>query len=100
MSNQEKKLLNQVAIVTGASSGIGAGVAKALAEAGAVVVVNYSTSADKAEEILSEIKEAGGNGITLKADVSKEADVIKMFESTIKEYGTVDILINNAGLQK
>lgn len=99
MSNK-KKLLNQVAIVTGASSGIGAGVAKALAEAGALVVINYACSADKAEEVLAEIKGTGGDGFAMKADVSNEADVIRMFQKTIKEYGTVDILVNNAGLQK
>ncbi|SKC84207.1 SDR family oxidoreductase [Ohtaekwangia koreensis] len=95
-----KKLQGQVAIVTGASSGIGAGVAKALASAGAAVVVNYSSSADKAEEVLKEIKGEGGDGFTIKADVSKEEDVLRMFSETIKRYGTVDILVNNAGLQK
>lgn len=99
MSNR-KNLQDQVAIVTGASSGIGAGVAKALSEAGATVVVNYSSSADKAEAVLSEIKQRGGSGMTYRADVSKEADVQKMFSETIKQFGTVDILINNAGLQK
>jgi glucose 1-dehydrogenase len=94
------KLLNQVAIVTGASSGIGAGVAKALAAEGAKVVVNYSSSPDKAEKVLDEIKKSGGEGITFKADVSNEKEVVKMFQTTIEKYGTVDILINNAGLQK
>jgi glucose 1-dehydrogenase len=100
MSILSKKLQGQVAIVTGASSGIGAGVAKALSEAGAIVVVNYSSSPDKAEAVLSEIKIKGGEGITLKADVSNEQEVIEMFQQTIKRYGTVDILVNNAGLQK
>ncbi|HTJ48752.1 MAG TPA: SDR family NAD(P)-dependent oxidoreductase, partial [Cyclobacteriaceae bacterium] len=100
MIEKTKKLQGQVAIVTGASSGIGAGVAKALAEAGAIVVVNYSSSPDKAEKVLAEIKGAGGDGITIKADVSNEAEVISMFQQTIKKYGTVDILVNNAGLQK
>lgn len=99
MSNR-KKLQDQVAIVTGASSGIGAGIAKALSEAGATVVVNYSSSADKAEAVLGEIKQRGGQGIIWKADVSKEAEVQDMFRKTIEQFGTVDILINNAGLQK
>jgi glucose 1-dehydrogenase len=96
----DQKLKNQIAIVTGASSGIGAGIAKALSSAGATVVVNYSSSADKAEAVLAEIKQNGGNGITFKADVSHEDDVSKMFAETISRFGTVDILINNAGLQK
>lgn len=98
--SSNKKLSGQVAIVTGASSGIGAGVAKALAEAGAAVVVNYSNSPDKAEKVLAEIKSNGGEGFTIKADVSKEEDVLNMFAETYKRYKTVDILINNAGLQK
>jgi glucose 1-dehydrogenase len=96
---KKRKLEGQVAIVTGASSGIGAGVAKALALEGSRVVINYSSSADKAEKVLSEIKKEGGYGFTIKADVSKEADVLHMFHETIKKFGTVDILVNNAGLQ-
>lgn len=98
MSN--KKLSGQVAIITGASSGIGAGVAKALAEAGATVVVNYSSSADKAEAVLKEIRNAGGDGMLFKADVGNEQDVQALFAQTLQRYGTVDILVNNAGLQK
>lgn len=100
MDSNQKKLSNQVAIVTGASSGIGAGVAKALANAGAKVVVNYSSSPDKAAQVLDEITRNGGEGFVIKADVSSEGEVITMFEETIKRYGTVDILVNNAGLQK
>lgn len=98
----EKKLQGQIAIVTGASSGIGAGVAKSLAAAGATVVVNYpvASGAAAAENVLHEIITAGGNGITVMCDVSKEADVQKMFATTISQFGTVDILVNNAGLQK
>jgi len=98
----EKKLQGQVAIITGASSGIGAGVAKALAAAGATVVVNYPFDGAKAaaDAVLAEITGDGGLGITAMADVSKEADVQQMFSATIKQFGTVDILVNNAGVQK
>ncbi len=98
----EKKLENQVAIITGASSGIGAGVAKSLAAAGATVVINYpfDGAKDAADTILNEIRAAGGKGITSKCDVSKEAEVIQMFAEVIHQFGTVDILINNAGIQK
>ncbi|MFI5153653.1 MAG: SDR family oxidoreductase [Chitinophagales bacterium] len=97
-----KKLQNQVAIVTGASTGIGAGVAKSLALEGATVIINHPVAATKeaAESVLSEIRSLGGNGMTMQCDVSKEAEVQSMFAGTIKEFGTVDILVNNAGLQK
>ena len=98
----EKKLQGQIAIITGASSGIGAGTAKCLSDAGATVIVNYPVPAtkDAAEAVLSEIVTAGGAGMTAMCDVSKEADVQKMFADTVSKYGTVDILINNAGLQR
>ena len=96
----KRKLEGQIAIVTGASSGIGAGVAKALAAEGASVVINYSSSEEKAKKVLDEIKSAGGDGMVCHADVSNEAHVVKMFQETFKKFGTVDILVNNAGLQK
>lgn len=93
------KLKKQVAIVTGASSGIGAGIAKALASEGATVVINYSSSPEKAERVLTEIRAAGGEGMTFKCNVANESEVVAMFQETISRYGTVDILVNNAGLQ-
>jgi len=98
----KQTLEGQVAIVTGASSGIGAGCARELAHAGATVVVNYPVSFTKemAEQVVGEIAANGGRAITYQADVSKEADVQKMFADVISRYGTVDILVNNAGLQR
>ncbi len=89
-------------MITGASSGIGAGVAKSLATAGAKVVVNHPVDATKAaaEAVLAEITSTGGDGIIYQADVSKEDEVKKMFADVIARFGTVDILINNAGLQR
>jgi glucose 1-dehydrogenase len=97
---KQRKLDGQVAIVTGASSGIGAGVAKALAAEGAVVAINYVTGPDKAEKVLDEIKQKGGDGMIVKADVSNESEVVDMFKAVHKKYGTTDILVNNAGLQQ
>jgi glucose 1-dehydrogenase len=97
-----KKLDKQVAIVTGASSGIGAGCAKELAKAGAIVVVNYPVPAGQAmaEQVVEQIVADGGRAITYKCDVSKEEEVKKMFADAVAQFGTVDILVNNAGLQK
>jgi glucose 1-dehydrogenase len=100
MIYKTKKLQGQVALVTGASSGIGAGVAKALAAEGANVVINYSSNPEKAEAVLQEIRQKGGEGFIFKADVSDEKQVAEMFQATIRKFGTVDILVNNAGLQK
>jgi glucose 1-dehydrogenase len=98
----DKKLQGQIAIITGASSGIGAGIAKSLAASGATVVVNHPVPAtkDAADAVLAEITSASGSGITYQCDVSKEEEVVKMFGDVVTRFGTVDILINNAGLQR
>lgn len=98
----DQKLQSQIALITGASSGIGAGVAKAFAAQGATVVLNYPVPAAKAaaDAVLGEITAIGGKGITCQADVSKEDEVVRMFQDVVKAYGTVDILVNNAGLQR
>lgn len=98
----EISLKNQVALITGASSGIGAGIAKSLAAAGATVVINYPSenSAPKANAVLKEITDAGGNGMISQCDVSNEADVTHMFQEVTAALGTVDILVNNAGVQQ
>ncbi|QNF31661.1 SDR family oxidoreductase [Adhaeribacter swui] len=97
---EKQRLKNQIALVTGASSGIGAGVAKALAADGATVVVNYSSSPEGAEEVVAEIKQAGGEAVALQGDVSKEAEVLELFRQVIDRFGTLHILINNAGIQE
>jgi glucose 1-dehydrogenase len=97
---KQPPLKGQKALVTGASSGIGAGVALALGAAGADVVVNYSSSAAGAEQVVGEIKAAGGKAMALKADVSREEEVASMFARMLDAWGTVDILVNNAGLQQ
>jgi 3-oxoacyl-[acyl-carrier protein] reductase len=92
------KLQNQVAVVTGASKGIGAGIAKALAAEGAAVVVNYASSKAGAEKVVKEITAAGGKAVAVQADLAKPADVTKLFEETKKAYGKLNILVNNAGV--
>ncbi|MGZ5246789.1 MAG: SDR family oxidoreductase [Flavitalea sp.] len=97
---ENRKLSGQTALVTGACSGIGEACALALGEAGANVVVNYHKDAGAADEVVKRIRDMGSLAIAVQADVSKEEDVIKMFEKTFAEFDTVDILINNAGLQQ
>jgi len=93
-------LLGQKALVTGASSGIGKGVAIALARAGAEVVVNYVSTDGAADQVIEEIRRQGGSALALRADVSDEDQVRAMFQKMFAEFGTIDILINNAGLQQ
>lgn len=91
-------LKGKVAIVTGASKGIGAGIAKGLGEAGASVVVNYASSKTDADRVVNEIKQNGGKAIAVQGDVSKAADVKRLFEETKKAFGSLDVLVNNAGV--
>ncbi|TKK71687.1 SDR family oxidoreductase [Ilyomonas limi] len=98
----DKKLRGQVAIVTGSSSGIGEGVARAFGEAGAKVVINHTriSSANEAEKVKEYIEQAGSKAIIVRADVSREEEVKDMFAQAIQQFGTVDILVNNSGIQR
>jgi 3-oxoacyl-[acyl-carrier protein] reductase len=91
-------LKGKVAVVTGASKGIGAGIAKALAKAGASVVVNYSSSKEGADRVVAEIACKGGKAVAIQGDVSKAADVQRLFKDTKKVFGSLDVLVNNAGV--
>jgi 3-oxoacyl-[acyl-carrier protein] reductase len=95
-----KKLENKVAVITGASKGIGAGIAKHLAAAGASVVVNYASAKAGADQVVAEITASGGKAIAIQGNVSNEADITRLFEETQKAFGAVDILVNNAGVYK
>jgi 3-oxoacyl-[acyl-carrier protein] reductase len=92
------KLTNKVAVVTGASKGIGAGIAKALAADGASVVVNYASSKEGADKVVADIKAKGGKAVAVQGDVSKQADISKLFAETKKAFGRLDVLVNNAGV--
>jgi len=92
------KLVNKVAVVTGASKGIGAGIAKGLAAEGAAVVVNYSSAKEGAEKVVAEIVANGGRAVAIQGDVSKTADINRLFAETQQAFGGVDILVNNAGV--
>jgi 3-oxoacyl-[acyl-carrier protein] reductase len=91
-------LTGKVAIVTGASSGIGAGIAKAFGAEGAVVVVNYMGNKDRADAVVDSIVAAGGTAVAVQADMSKSADVVRLFDTVVADHGKVDVLVNNAGV--
>jgi 3-oxoacyl-[acyl-carrier protein] reductase len=93
-------LTGKVAIITGASKGIGAGIAKGLATAGATVVVNYLSSKAAADRVVAEITSGGGKAIAVHGDVTKAADVERLFEKTTEALGRLDVLVNNAGIYK
>ncbi len=92
------RLSGKTAVVTGASKGIGAGIAKGLAAEGAAVIVNYASSKDGADRVVADIKAKGGKAIAVQGDVAKAADVKKIFAETKKAFGRLDILVNNAGV--
>jgi 3-oxoacyl-[acyl-carrier protein] reductase len=92
------KLTNKVAVVTGSSKGIGAGIAKGLAAEGAAVVVNYASSKEGAERVVSEIKAKGGKALAVQGDVAKAKDVQRIFAETKRAFGRLDVLVNNAGV--
>lgn len=96
----QRLLQGQKALVTGASSGIGRAIALALGQSGADVVVNFVAGEDKAEQVCREIREFGVRAIAVKADVSEESQVMAMFARMLEEFGTIDVLVNNAGLQQ
>ena len=93
-------LAGQIALVTGASRGIGRAIALQLAEAGAEVVVNYASSAEAAEQVVSAITTAGGSAYALKADVSQEDQVEQLIGAVLEKSGRIDVLINNAGITR
>ncbi len=94
------KLAGKVAVVTGAAKGIGAGIARGLAAAGAAVVVNYASDRNGASRVVADIKDKGGQAIAVQADVSNPAEVKRLFEDTKKAFGRLDVLVNNAGVYK
>src|SRR4029450_13089011 len=96
MSTQKPS--GKVAVVTGASKGIGAAIAKHLAAEGAAVVVNYASSKTGADKVVAEITSAGGKAVAVKADVAKKAEIDRLFAESKKAFGALDILVNNAGI--
>ena len=98
MSKQAGRLAGKVAVVTGASKGIGAGIARGLAAEGAAVVVNYTSSAEGAQKVVDEIQGLGGRAVAVQGDVSLPGDVKRLFSEAKGAFGTLDVLVNNAGV--
>jgi 3-oxoacyl-[acyl-carrier protein] reductase len=98
MTQHSGKLAGKVAVVTGASKGIGAAIAKALAAEGAAVVVNYSASQAAADKVVQDISLQGGRAAAVQANVAKKADIDRLFAETIQRFGRIDVLVNNAGI--
>jgi len=97
---ESKKLVGKVAVVTGASKGIGAGIARELANQGAAVVVNYASSKEGADQVVNEITACGGKAIAVQGDVAKTEDIARLFAEANKAFGRLDILVNNAGVYR
>ncbi|RMF28051.1 MAG: glucose 1-dehydrogenase [Cyanobacteria bacterium J083] len=95
-----KRLQDRITLVTGSSSGIGAAVAQSMAAEGAKVIVNYARSSKGAEEVVKKIQDEGGKAIAIQADVSQEEQVKSMFQEIFDKFGTIDVLVNNAGIQQ
>ena len=91
-------LKGKVALVTGASRGIGRAIAERLSRAGAAVVINYASKADEAKKLAAEIEAAGGQALAVQADVAKVADVVRLFDESLARFGRLDVLVNNAGI--
>jgi glucose 1-dehydrogenase len=96
----ESLFRGQTALITGAGSGIGRAVAIAFGKAGMNVVINFHSDADEAEEVVNEIMQGSGKAIKIQADVTKEVQVTEMFEKAVAEFGSLDVLVNNAGIEK
>lgn len=97
---QKQLLQKQRALITGASSGIGEGIARAFASEGATVVVNYRSSREDADRIVAEIRQGGGHAVAMQADISNPEECERLFDDVCKELGGLDILVANAGIQR
>ncbi|MEO9337143.1 glucose 1-dehydrogenase [Mesorhizobium sp. SB112] len=99
MAAAQRPLEHHVALVTGASSGIGQAIAAAMAEAGAAVVVNYHAHPEPANDLVARLKTAGGRALAVEADVAREDDVIRLFDETVAAFGRIDVVVSNSGIQ-